>query len=155
MLNISKRKPIQFFSVEEQNKIVSAIQQAETRTGGQIRVYVEHHCPFHYADALDRAEDVFANLQMQHTQQHNAVLIYVALKDRLLAVYADSGIYRVAGQKFWDEKVRTMIKHFNQENYVEGIAQVIAEIGNALSQSFPPHAQAGINELPDNIVFGK
>jgi uncharacterized membrane protein len=155
MLNISKKKQPQFFSVEEQNKIVSAIQQAETCTSGEIRLYVENHCPFHYANALDRSEEVFAKLQMQRTQQHNAVLLYVALKDRLLAVFADNGIYCAVGEKFWDERVQTMIKHFNRENYVEGIVQVIAEIGNALSQFFPYNAQTDVNELPDDIVFGR
>jgi len=42
---------------------------------------------------------------MNATEQHNAVLVYVAMKDRQLAVFADEGIYKKAGKSFWKDQV--------------------------------------------------
>jgi len=52
---------------------------------------VESRC--RYVDPLDRAAEVFANLKMEQTDARNAVLVYVALKDRQLALLGDKGIH--------------------------------------------------------------
>ncbi|HEY0299641.1 MAG TPA: TPM domain-containing protein [Arachidicoccus sp.] len=153
MLNILKRKTPQFFSAEQQQQIVAAIQKAEKTTSGEIRLYVESHCS--YVDAIDRAEEIFSKLNMYATRQRNAVLLYVALKDKQLALYGDSGIYNHAGKAYWDSGVKTMIAHFNRDSYAEGIVQVITEIGQTLSQAFPYSEGTDKNELPDDIVYGK
>ncbi len=41
-----------FFSSEEQKKIVEAIKQAELNTSGEIRLHLENRCKI---DVLDRA----------------------------------------------------------------------------------------------------
>jgi uncharacterized membrane protein len=153
MFSLFKRKPIVFFSEEERNTIVNAVKTAETNTSGEIRVYVESRCRF--VDAIDRAIEVFSGLGMQQTDQRNAVLVYVALKDKQLAIFADDGIYTKAGKQFWNDAVRNMLQHFNKENYAAGIAHVVEEIGSTLSHHFPYDAATDKNELPDDIVFGK
>ncbi len=153
MLSIFKKKPPQFFTADEQQLIVHAVQQAEKQTSGEIRVYAESHCE--YMDALDRAKEIFNNIHMEATGQRNAVLVYVALKDRQLAVYADEGIYTKAGKDFWNNAVKKMLAHFNKQNYAAGIATVVNEIGEALAFHFPYDGATDKNELPDDIVFGK
>lgn len=153
MLNFFKRKVPQFFSAEEQEEIVDAIKQAEVTTSGEVRLYVESKCS--YMNALDRAVEIFAKLKMYQTVQRNAVLVYVALKDRQLAVFADEGIYQKAGSQFWNDKVQQMISHFNKANYTKGLKEVILEIGQSLTKTFPYDATTDKNELPDDIVFGK
>jgi uncharacterized membrane protein len=106
-------------------------------------------------DAIDRAAEVFLKLQMQKTVERNAVLIYVAIADRQLAVYGDEGIHTRVGQEYWDRAVKEMISSFNRENYAEGIRDCVAEIGEALHEHFPFNNDTDKNELPDNIVFGK
>src|SRR5258708_37531244 len=98
MFSIFKKKQPKFFTAEEQQLIVHAVQEAEKLTSGEIRVYVESHCE--YMDALDRAKEIFGSQGMQATQQRNAVLVYVAMKDRQLAVFADEGIYAKEGAAF-------------------------------------------------------
>jgi uncharacterized membrane protein len=144
-------KPL--FNEEEQSLIVQAVKAAETATSGEIRVYVESNCT--YIDALDRAKEIFIKLQMQHTELGNAVLVYVALRDKQLAVYGDVGIHEKVGSSFWQNGVRQMIAQFNKENYVHGIVQIITEIGFALKHHFPYNKETDKNELPDNIIFGK
>ncbi len=153
MFNLFRKKATDLFSTEEKQLITSAIQSAEHRTSGEVRVYVESKCS--YMNALDRAVEIFNKLKMHETAQRNAVLVYVALKDRQLAVYGDKGIHEKVGDVFWNEAVKKMLSHFNANNYAKGIAHVIEEIGEALQSHFPYDAKTDINELPDDIVFGR
>lgn len=147
------RKKQAFFTEDERKRIVEAVRIAETNTSGEVRVYVESHCP--YVDAIDRAGELFFHLEMDETEQHNAVLVYVALKDRQLAVFGDQGIHEKVGADYWNREVEMMISNFNKEDYAEGIRQCILDIGQALQQYFPYDKDTDKNELPDDIVFGK
>jgi uncharacterized membrane protein len=142
-----------FFSEEEKKQIVAAIQEAEHQTSGEIRVYVESRC--RYVDALDRATEVFAHLKMGATSGHNAVLIYVAVKDRQLAIFGDQAIHEKVGDVFWKEKVMHILSQFQRAHYADAIAKVVVDIGVALKYHFPYDRQTDINELPDDIVFGR
>lgn len=142
-----------FFSPEENQRIVSAIREAEKRTSGEIRVYVESRCRF--VDPVDRAVELFYGLKMDKTGQRNGVILYIAVKDHQLAVYGDEGIHQKVGEDFWKTKVQHILSEFNAAHYVDGIEQVIREIGIALCEHFPYIAESDKNELPDEIVFGK
>ncbi len=142
-----------FFTVEERQQIVEAVKNAERRTSGEVRVFVESHCS--YMDAIDRAKEIFSDLKMSETVDRNAVLVYVALKDKQLAVFGDEGIHNKLGDEYWNAEVKKMISNFNKENYAEGIRQVVKDIGVALTQFFPYNNDTDKNELPDDIVFGK
>jgi len=106
-------------------------------------------------DPLDRAVEVFSGLNMEKTTARNGVLVYVALKDRQLALLGDKGIHEKVGNEFWNKEVQLILSHFNKANYAEGIAQVVREIGEALCHHFPYDKGNDMNELPDDIVFGK
>lgn len=146
-------KKKEFFTDEEKQLIVEAVQNAERRTSGEIRVFVEHRC--RYVNAIDRAIEIFENLQMHKTQLRNAVLVYVAIKDRQLAVFGDEGIHKKVGNEYWANEVVKMIHAFNRENIAQGIAQCVKNIGEALCTHFPYDKDTDKNELPDDIVFGK
>jgi len=153
MFSFFKRKPPQFFTQEENAKIVEAIRMAEKRTSGEVRVFVESKCRF--VDPLDRAYELFYGLKMDATDERNAVLVYVAMKHRQLAVFGDEGIHQKVGTEFWKKEVGIMLSHFNKENYTEGLSQVVTEIGDVLQSHFPYETKGDKNELPDEIVFGK
>jgi uncharacterized membrane protein len=149
--SLFKRKPL--FDEAQQQHIVTAIQSAEKCTSGEIRVYVERHC--RYVDPRDRATEVFAALKMENTVARNGVLVYVAIKDRQLAILGDRGIHQLVGQDFWNQEVRTILAHFNKADYAAGIAAVVTDIGHALERHFPYDRATDINQLPDDIVFGR
>jgi uncharacterized membrane protein len=151
MFSFFKKK--NFFTAEEQQLIIEAIQNAERMTSGEVRVFVESKCS--YMDAIDRAAELFFQLEMQKTDDHNAVLVYVAMKDRQLAVFGDEGIHNKVGNEYWSAEVKKMISNFNRENYAAGIAEVVKDIGTALTKNFPFNNDTDKNELPDDIVFGK
>ena len=77
-------KKKEFFSAPQKERIVAAIHEMEQQTSGEIRVYVESKNPM--VDPLERAAQVFHNLQMEKTGARNAVLLYIATRHRELAV---------------------------------------------------------------------
>ena len=151
MFSLFRKK--EFFSKQESELIVDAIKNAERQTSGEVRVYVESRCKF--VNPLDRAAEIFFGLKMEETAERNGVLVYVAIKDRQLAIFGDKGIHEKVGDEFWEKEVAGMINHFNRENYARGIATVITNIGEALRTNFPYKGEIDKNELPDDIVFGR
>lgn len=147
------RKKKDLFSPVDNDKIVQAIRNAEMNTSGEIRVFVESKCRF--LDAMDRALEIFTELKMEQTDSRNAVLLYIALKDRQLAVYGDKGIHEKVGAEFWTVAVKKILSHFNQNDYAGGISNCVKEIGISLQQNFPYNKETDKNELPDEIIFGK
>ena len=153
MLKIPFLSKKNFFSEEEKKLIVDAIREAELQTSGEIRVYVESRCRF--VDPLDRAAEVFALLKMEKTAGRNAVLLYLAVKDRQLAIFGDQAIHEKVGEVFWKNQVSQILSRFQREHFAKAIAIAIKGIGDALKFHFPYDRQTDINELPDDIVFGR
>ncbi len=153
VFNIFNKKQPEFFSSKEKELIVAAIQAAEQQTSGEVRVYVESRCRF--VDPLDRAMELFHSLKMYETKDRNAVLVYIAMKDRQLAIYGDEGIHQKVGSEFWKQEVKLMVQDFNSKGYGEGIAHIVTEIGEALTTHFPYNRSTDKNELSDDIVFGQ
>jgi uncharacterized membrane protein len=147
------RKKKSFFPEEDTRVIVKAIRHAENQTSGEVRVFVESRCS--WMDAMDRAKEIFFSLKMDKTEQRNAVLVYVAIKDRQLAVFGDEGIHQRVGNEYWNRVVGEMLASFNSNNYGEGIGNCVIQIGDALKTHFPFNRETDKNELPDEIVFGR
>lgn len=143
--------PSSYFTPEQKERIVAAIREAEAHTSAEIRVHIENHCR---KEALDRAVDVFALLRMHKTAAHNGVLVYVALKDHKVAIIGDSAINRDVPPGLWDECYALMAKRFRKGEICEGICEAILTFGQRLNQPFP-HRPDDVNELPDDISFGK
>ncbi|MDE3124372.1 MAG: TPM domain-containing protein [Bacteroidota bacterium] len=152
-MGIFSQKPVTFFSEKEKENIVSAIQQAEKMTSGEIRVYIENICS--HTSPVERAKEIFSELHMYETHQRNGVLVYIAIKSRKLAIFGDEGIHQKVGQQFWEDAVQKILHHFNAKHFAEGIANIVLQIGNALQTHFPFNQQTNTNELPDDIVFGE
>lgn len=152
LLPTFSKKRHKFFSPEEQRVIVGAIREAEKQTSGEIRIYVESKNPL--VSPLDRAGEIFFNLQMEKTEQRNAVLLYFAMKHHELAVFADEGIYKRLGKTFWENRVKEMVAEFSRDHICQGIVTCIRHIGTQLRKEFPYDSTTDKNELPDEIVFG-
>lgn len=151
--SLFKSKSPQFLTAAEKEQVVEAIRKAESRTSGEIRIYMESHCK--YVDPVERASEIFFQLKMEQTIERNAVLLYIAVKDHQLAIFGDEGIYKKTGEKYWHELVSHILQEFNQEHFVQGICQYVYEIGEGLHSYFPYDRASDQNELPDDIVFGK
>jgi len=148
-----KKKASDLFSEKEKEQIVTAIKNSEHQTSGEIRVYIESECP--KQESLERAIELFGQLEMYKTKERNGVLVYVAIKTKKLAIYGDTGIYERLGKDFWNQQVTKILPFFNRNNYAKGIAAIVEEIGEALKKHFPYDNKSVINEVPDEIIFGK
>ncbi len=139
---------------DSQHRIVASIKEAESKTSGEIRVFMEHHCE--YVDPLDRAQEIFASLGMEQTQARNAIIIYIALTDRQFALFGDKMIYEKAGgAAFWQKAAAQLTGHLRKNHVADGVCNCIHELGTALATHFPYDPAIKKNELPDEIVFGK
>jgi uncharacterized membrane protein len=147
------RKKKEYFSDAEKAQIVDAIRSSEKTTSGEIRVFVEGKNPF--VDPVDRAAEVFFKLKMQETDHRNAVLFYIAMHSKELALFGDEGIHKAVGTEYWNKAVQTMLGEFNEDHIITGIVQCIRQIGATLTEKFPYIPTEDKNELPDDIVFGK
>lgn len=140
-----------YFSKEQQAQIVSAIQQAETDTSGEIRVHIESKCT---EEVLDQAAWLFDTLKMNKTALRNGVLIYVAVESKKFAIIGDKGINAVVPSDFWNVVKEKMRSHFVKGELTEGISEAVLEAGVQLKKFFPFQSD-DVNELSDEISFGK
>ena len=140
-----------FFPQEEQDDIKQAIMNAELDTSGEIRVHIESVCK---GEVLDRAAYIFKKLGMSKTVSRNGVLIYLAVRNRKFAIIGDQGIHNVVPTDFWDNTKLKMLDFFRDGKFSDGLIYAITEAGAHLKQYFP-HKVDDVNELPDDISFGK
>ncbi len=136
---------------EQQLLIKQAVADAEGHTSGEIRVFVEDHSA---DEPLDRAAFLFEELEMQKTELRNGILFYIAIKDHSYAVIGDAGIHEKVGDEFWEDIRNEMKEYFVNGEIAEGIVAGVTHAGQALKEYFP-RASDDINELPDDIIFGK
>lgn len=140
-----------FFSIDEKELIQQAILNAELDTSGEIRVHIENNCE---EDVLDRAAFIFHRLKMDSTEKRNGVLFYLALKSHKFAILGDKGINAVVPEDFWESTKNQMRENFREGDFAKGLSEGIAEAGVKLKAHFP-YQSDDVNELPDEISFGK
>jgi len=139
-----------FLTASEEQAVIEAIRLAELNTSGEIRVHLEKTAK---GDATNRALEVFFNLKMDNTKLQNAVLIYVAVKDKTFVIYGDSGINDVVPANFWDSTKNVMQSHFKAGNFKDGLVEGILKSGEQLKKYFPL-SDLDINELTNDISKG-
>jgi len=140
-----------FFTKEQREDIRQAVLNAELDTSGEIRVHIETSCK---GDVLDRAAFIFDKMGMQKTEKRNGVLFYLAAKNRRFAVVGDKGINAVVSEDFWDDLKNLLLNYFREERFTEGLIEGISMVGTKLKEHFP-YQTDDVNELSDNISFGK
>lgn len=143
--------PKEFLGKENEQLIIKAIEKAEHQTSGEIRIHIESKCK---AEVLDRAAWLFKKLKMHETAERNGVLIYLSIVDHKFAIIGDMGINKVVPKGFWDDIKVMMIDHFSRGEFTDALIQGIARTGEHLKQYFP-HQENDVNELPDEISYGK
>jgi uncharacterized membrane protein len=139
-----------FFTKTEEKHILSAIKEAELASSGEVRVFVESHCK---GDIEARTIDIFKQLKMHKTRERNAVLIYVAIKDRRFTIFGDEGIHQKMGFQFWNAEAAILKSFFVDNKIIDGLSTTIISIGQILKEHFP-YSTDDKNELPDTIAYG-
>jgi uncharacterized membrane protein len=138
-----------FLSTIKHERIVQAIREAESKTSGEIRIFIQRGKL--KSDPLVAAQKKFHQLRMQKTGQQNAVLIFVAPRVHKFAVVGDKAIHEKCGDEFWQRVVDGMRAHFQNEKFSHALIEAIKEIGKLLAAHFPK-TPGNANEVPDEIV---
>jgi len=150
MFGLFQRRSRNFFSQEQKDAIVKAIQAAEKNTSGEIRVHVEDRC--FKKDVMDCALKVFKKLNMHETEQRNGVLFYLTLRSKRFAIVGDEGIDKAVPENFWKDVKNLLAEYYKQELFAEGLIAGIGLAGEKLKAYFP-YQEDDVNELPDDISF--
>jgi uncharacterized membrane protein len=141
-----------FFTKEQKHEIEQAIKTAEVNTSGEVRVHIETKCE---ENELDRAAWWFAELKMHKTELRNGVLFYMAIEDKKFAIIGDVGINKVVSADFWDQTKELVLGFFKEGKYTQGLTVGIIQAGLQLQKHFPYNKKEDVNELTDEISFGK
>jgi len=141
----------EFLSQLDHDRIVRAIKEAEAKTSGQIRVFVQRGELA--GDPVMAAQKQFHKLGMQATKERNGILIFVLPRARKFAVIGDEGIHQKCGDEFWQQLVEKMRAHFQKGNFTDALVEAVEEAGRVLARYFPKTSGAQ-NELSDEIVEG-
>jgi uncharacterized membrane protein len=141
----------EFLSKLDHDRIIEAIRGAESKTSGEIRVYIQRG-KFE-TDPVLLAQKKFQRLGMYKTRERNAVLIFVAPRAHKFAVVGDQAIHEKCGEQFWQHVVDGMRVHFQNEKFSHALTEAVNEVGKVLAMHFP-RTSANPNELPDEIIEG-
>jgi uncharacterized membrane protein len=141
----------EFLNKLDHDRIIEAIRGAESKTSGEIRVYIQRG-KFE-TDPVMLAQKKFQRLAMYKTRERNAVLIFVAPRAHKFAVVGDQAIHEKCGEQFWQHVVDGMRVHFQNEKFSHALTEAVNEVGRVLAAHFP-RTSANANELPDEIIEG-
>jgi uncharacterized membrane protein len=141
----------EFLSKLEHDQIVQAIRDTESKTSGEIRVFVQRGKLS--GDPLSVARKKFQRLGMHKTRERNAVLIFVAPRAHKFAIVGDKAVHEKSGEQFWQAIVDGMRVHFQNDKFSDALTEAINEVGKVLAAHFP-RTSVNANELPDEIVEG-
>jgi uncharacterized membrane protein len=139
-----------FLTPQEEQEIVAAIGIAEKNTSGEIRVHLEKTTSM---APIDRAVEVFHQLEMEKTKERNGVLIYLAYESKQFAICGDEGIDKKVPTDFWNSTKDTMRAQFTQGNFKQGLIDGILKAGEQLKTHFP-YQEDDIDELSNEISKG-
>jgi uncharacterized membrane protein len=132
----------------DRSRIQDAIERAERRTSGEIRVSV---CPIFWGDVRRVAERAFTRLGMTETRERNGILFFVVPSRRRFAIVGDSGIHAKVGSEFWTTVADAVAARFRGGDFTGGLVNGIEMVGDLLAARFPRNAELDVNELPDVV----
>jgi len=133
----------------EAHQVASAIETAERKTSGEIKVVITRHC---WTTLERKAAKIIRECGLDQTAERAAVLILIVAANREFIIRGDRGIHARAGQDFWDDIRDVMANAFAQGFYARGLCDGIELIADRLAADFPARETA-CNELSNEIVY--
>jgi uncharacterized membrane protein len=133
--------------------IEAAVAASEVKHRGEIRFAIEaaldvralrrHETP------RDRALEVFAELHVWNTREHNGVLIYVLLAERVVEIVADHGLEGRVSEGEWREVCAAIETEFGAGRWREGALLGIDAVTRLLVREFQRTSAPDANEQPN------
>ena len=142
-------KADEFLGLIDEARLLAAVRAAEARTSGEVRVFVSRR-KLRGTDVKARALAEFHKLDMDSTEDRNAVLFYLAPHDRAFAVIGDEAVHAKCGQGFWEETAAAVQGEFARGDFTAGLVAGIQRAADLLATHFP-RDRDDRNELPDRV----
>jgi uncharacterized membrane protein len=136
-----------FLAALDAARITAAIETAEKRTSGEIRVHIQ---PKSHGNIREVAERTFERLGMTKTDLRNGVLLFIASEEQKFVILGDHGIDEKVPPHFWDEIAANLTQCFREGRFTDGIVDAIHTAGEELARDFP-YGQGDRNELTNEI----
>jgi putative membrane protein len=109
--------------------------------------------PVRYEHVRDAARAAFVEKRVHATTGRTGLLVYVALRERLVELVGDLAVDDAIGRKTllaWAEQLETALP-----DGAAATAKALAALAPALAKALP-HAEDDVNELPDSVqVLGR
>ncbi len=134
----------------DEQRIVRAIADAERGNRAEVRVHIEPECA---GDALQRARSVYAKLGLARTNDDTAVLLYVAPRSRVAAVFSGAGVPDQA-PNFWQAVVQGVADGYREDKPADAIVAALNRVGDVLRLVVGGQDRHG-NELADQITTAR
>ncbi|HVY63847.1 MAG TPA: TPM domain-containing protein [Gammaproteobacteria bacterium] len=135
--------------------IAAAIHASEQRHHAEIRFAIEAaldvRALWRVGTVRDRAVEVFAELGVWSTAEHNGVLIYVLLAERCVEIVADHGLTGRVTDAEWREVCARIERRFAAGHWRDGALEGIEAATALLVREFPA-AGPNRNEQEDRPV---
>ena len=139
----------EFLGKLEHDAIVQAIRDAESKTSGEIRIFIQRGEV--KDDPFVAAKKRFHRLGLHKNAHHNDVLIWVAPRAHKFAVVGDEAIHQKCGDELWQSLIEKMKKHFRNEKFTDALIDAIHDIGESLATHFP-RASTSAGRAPDEVI---
>ena len=138
-----------FLSQLDDAAVVTAIKQAESKTSGEIRVFVTAR-NVGADDVVARAASRFEKLGMTATQDRNAILLYFAPRSNQFAIIGDKGVHERFGNALWHEIASVVAEKLRASRFTDAVVGGVSMAGDLLARHFPRGADDR-DELPNEV----
>ena len=133
----------------DEAEVSRAIQAAERKTSGEIRVFVTSR-DLGADRVVDRAAARFEKLGMTATRDRNAVLLYFVPRAHQFAIVGDKGIHEKCGESFWRDVASGIHDQLRDGRFTEAVVHAIEKTADVLARHFP-RLPDDRNELPNEV----
>ena len=117
----------------EEKKLEEAIRSAEGKSTGRLFVHVDEYCKTH---PVFKAQNVFEHLGLSELQVRHAVLIYMAMKERKLAVVGDAEVNGKMPIGFWEEVKAAMLDKAARDGGFQALLAGVEKVGVGFNDFF-------------------
>lgn len=97
------------------------------------------------------AHELFFMEKLHHKEQRNAVMLFVAVKERYVEILADADIDKKVDASVWKSIVDAFVGHVKAKRIAQGYEAAINQCGELLIEHFPL-SEKNIDELPNHLI---
>jgi uncharacterized membrane protein len=141
-----------FLSKQDLKDVAEAINDAEKKTSGEIRVGIRQKRTSKEkslsVEHLARHE--FVHLGMMKTKERTGILIFLLLESKEFYILADEHINQKVPPRSWDTVAQAMGANFAKREFRQGLLDAVRTVGDHLAAHFPAK-HGDKNELSNEV----